>query len=520
MTSILHLFVIKTYAKIRNIFKKPASAIITLLVIAIYGFSIISALLPSSTPEVDGAMKRIYFLAAIGFCFLIMMITMNAKKVALFFEEDSYYLFIGPFKNKQILAYLNFANGMQSIMIGLMAGLIPLMMFQSAGSFNLDYVMMTSLMCGLIAYILITIIDIFYVKDIIDNEKRGYRRYLSFFLLACILGVMGYHYLTSSMNLSDAFMQFIASPTFNYIPIIGWSNYALVSYIEGNLLMTLAMVALVIAVAVGVSLLLVNIKGYFFEQAMIDATEFTEMYRKAREGKTNVNEVKKVHKATVQFRAGEGALFSKSLLTLKKTRKLLNISEITMLAVMIIVFGLVFDFGFIMYSFMSLFYLMNSMSVSSIEDELRHLYIYLIPGSPFKKLLNVIAIPFLRTALFGLIMMVSGIVLYRPEPLFAIFATITVLSFTFTLYGADIVTLRVLKTRRSAMTTQMIRMFIQFVTIIPSVLLGIAIGFGVGDIYQALPYICLVISIVNISFGLLMFYLCRKMLSGDAYLED
>lgn len=126
MKQLIKLNATKKKAKIRDLFKSPLSAIFMILMIGGTAFSILPVFF-SKQARLAEDMFSVYTLLVIGFSFGLIVMILLQKRMALFFEEDSYYMFIGPFNNRQILGYAAFDSLLQSLLTGLFCGLLPVL---------------------------------------------------------------------------------------------------------------------------------------------------------------------------------------------------------------------------------------------------------------------------------------------------------------------------------------------------------------------------------------------------------
>ncbi len=106
MTALQKLWFNKQKATIRNLFRKPSSAIFMILIILFYGITFISSLFfkeevaKSATLDVHTTVMII-----LGFTAMMMLFTLMSSRKALFYEDDAFYLFSGPFSKKQQMKY-------------------------------------------------------------------------------------------------------------------------------------------------------------------------------------------------------------------------------------------------------------------------------------------------------------------------------------------------------------------------------------------------------------------------------
>ena len=102
MRSLLFLSFLKMKGAVRNQFRTPASALITILLILLYGGLVIMAFAASSdNPMAKGTLDtNSALLIGIGMTALFAFTVMLNKRKALVFDTDAYYLFAGPYTRK------------------------------------------------------------------------------------------------------------------------------------------------------------------------------------------------------------------------------------------------------------------------------------------------------------------------------------------------------------------------------------------------------------------------------------
>ena len=121
MKTLCMLWLLKIKGQIRNIFRKPSSAIFTVIIVLLYGFIFSSLLfMPSNGLTVNVEMHTSITLLVALLALLMFSTMMNSHK-ALFYGEDAYYLFAGPFSKKQINAYFVLYTSLTSLGIALFA---------------------------------------------------------------------------------------------------------------------------------------------------------------------------------------------------------------------------------------------------------------------------------------------------------------------------------------------------------------------------------------------------------------
>ena len=122
MKSLLYLSLLKVKGTVRNQFRTPASALITIFLIFLYGGLVIMAFAASSdNPAAGGTVDtNTAILIGIGMTAIFAFTVMLNKRKALVYDTDAYYLFAGPYTRKQINGYILFQSLRQGVLYGLL----------------------------------------------------------------------------------------------------------------------------------------------------------------------------------------------------------------------------------------------------------------------------------------------------------------------------------------------------------------------------------------------------------------
>ena len=171
MKSLLYLSFLKVKGTVRNQFRTPASALITIFLILLYGGLVIMAFVTSSdNPAAEGTVDtNTAVLIGIGMTAIFAFTVMLNKRKALVYDTDAYYLFAGPYTRKQVNGYILFQSLRQGVLYGLL-GCYMIAMFSMAGYFTIPYflVCFVDLTLMLVFFLLLT--DYIYMWGLV-NEK-------------------------------------------------------------------------------------------------------------------------------------------------------------------------------------------------------------------------------------------------------------------------------------------------------------------------------------------------------------
>ncbi|WP_314063647.1 putative ABC exporter domain-containing protein [uncultured Vagococcus sp.] len=517
MKQLIKLNMTKKKAKIRDLFKSPLSAIFMILMIGGTAFSILPVFF-SKQARLAEDMFSVYTLLVIGFSFGLVVMILLQKRMSLFFEEDSYYMFIGPFNNRQILGYAAFDSLLQSLLTGLFCGLLPVLFLMSVGKFTLLQLLTACLSSILLINAFMTLLQITYVKELISQQKSRRNQLLGLVSLLVVAAFIAYNIFVAHFDVRAGLLAFITSKNFYWVPLIGWAKLAINSSFAPDylgLFIGLGLPLLTNGLLIGY---FTRIQGNFYEQAMIDAVDYTDYYKKALAGK-DTSQPKQLQNVTIRYKQKEGALLSKNWLILLKSRQFLTKGELIPLFA-----GLVFCFSlkpnFYLYTGLLVFYLINTVSSSSITEELKSNYIYLIPGHPLKKLLNILVIPFGKTLLFCFLFLLPGALFLKASLTTFLLTFILLASLIAVFHSANVAALRLVKSRSNIMLESALRMLVIGASLIPSALITLGFYALTGNINTSLILLVPVITLINLLLTSGIFYLCQGMMNGNAYTAD
>lgn len=519
MNNLIKLSFTKKKAKLRSIFSKPVSGIFTLFIIICYAAMFIPVFDTEGKEPIDAIMTSIYIMLVLAMTLMICLMTLLQKRQALFFEEDSYYLFIGPFSNRQILAYGVIDSIFMSFLTALICVSLPMLIVAATAVLPISYILLGMFISTLIIFLFTMMSQYIYLKDLVREAKSHTKKVIGFAFILAIAGFLAYSYFSTGSDIKAGLMNFLLSKEFYYVPIIGWAKYALEGLLTNDWLAVFLGSGLLVAMSVILSMMLVRIKGYFYEKAMVDAVEYSEFYKKAMSGEAVENEHKKYHEAAVHYRKGEGAIFSKSLLVLKKSRTIFTQQDMISL-VGVLIFGFLVLSDVIAYGGFVLLYLMNTSGTSSLIEELKMNYIYLIPGNPFKKLVNTLIVPILKTVLLSATMMAASYFMFDMSLLEWLVGIVMIVSFVFVFYAGNIVSIRVLKSRANKMLEATLRMLIVAATCALSVGILWLIHHFTGNLIMNLAVLVPMVVGFNLVISSLLIYACSSMMNGNAYTAD
>lgn len=513
MKTIFSLFWLQQKSKVKNIFKKPITAILTAVGILFFGGMMALMLFGAShlnREPIPNGYDYIAWLSVGMMGFMLLSQALQTSKQALFFVEDSYYLFTMPLTKKQVIGYLILKN----ILYALYFGVFVLFM---CTSLSMPIAPLTGLatlvimVMGTLSSLLILMLqDYYYLMKIAAPEiAKKVMLGLKVLLGLAVAGILFVFY-QNDFNVLAFAPKLVTMQALNYIPIIGWMKAAVVAAFVPDFTTIAFYFGLLLATTLLFAYMLLNFKGEFYEEALQDSEEFSNAYRAAKTGKASIG---KVHDVSESMQMNEKAFFSKEILMLKKTRQFLK-KEDMMIIVMYLFISYLSGMDFASYARLMFIWLFISMMRSSIGNELKNPYIYLAPGNPRKKMFAIALPPMITPAMMITVSYVIGGIVFKAAPLQIIEQLISSLSMIPLLLAGNVFALRILKGQSNMIVENLLRLVIMFVIMIPTLIASVMLFMVVGNTTSVLVMVNIILAIFNLFGAYLVFYFCAPMLNG------
>lgn len=521
MSALTKLWFLKIKSNIRNVFRKPASAIFTVLMIIIYGALFVAILFMDKTQITAGMMIDVHMsiLIILGFLALMIFATIFAKKQALFFETDAFYLFGGPFTRKQVMQFLM----SQTIMQSLLLGAVSLFGFSFTGgtvAFSSVFYIVVVLINAVLVFFFSLLNDYVYILSITNKKYKNIARAIIVILVALVVIIFGITLLQSNFDINNGLINFVKSPLFYIVPMFGWAKMTLIGIVESSAIMIFGGIALLIVALGTLYYFFTRFKGDFYEQALQDAIEFTAYYKKARAGKDVSKEFRKVKQVHASFKEGAWAIFSKGMLQMRKVNGFLSLGEIGTIFFYFVITVLI-DGGFGFFVYMMVFWLFGTLQQSTLQEELKNYLIYLIPDDPLKKLIAVILPTLVKVCIVSTVAMIAAAIFYGIGIIEAIQYLITIYGYIMVFVSASVLATKILRSRNSAMMENMLRMLVIIVCSLPGAVLMMVLMMNPQWFSVSMMNIVSYSSLaMNIIISVIIILSCKNMLKGRELNSD
>ncbi|OUQ09071.1 hypothetical protein B5E92_01440 [Erysipelatoclostridium sp. An15] len=511
MKPLIKLKILKTKGSIRELFENKAAGIIIIFTGLIYLLGLGTMIGNTSASMQNNPLVNIMILIYIGFLAILIFSTFMSSRKALFFGEDAFYLFTGPFTKTQIMTYLTFQNLSQSLYLTLICFMI-FVFFSTIVTVSLGFMILTAVVSMIAFFCFLILSDYLYVLSIGDRKYRKYSKIIPAIIIILVLVVVGLVYLQTG-DYNNLLLNLIKSDLFYVIPIFGWIRLILVSFIEQNFLITLLTFLLLLITTVLIYYAFIKYQGDFYEQALQDGFEYPKVMKAAKEGnQRSISNQKVKTKITGKFKQGAWAILSKNFLIMRKGNELINKNDIVTLGIYIaITIFLKADLELFIY--WVILWVFTAIRQSELARDMKNYQIYLIPENPFKKLLAVTIPTFIKVFVYAFFAFLIVGIYYHHGLGVIITYFMTILGYTGIIISGTILSLKFFKNLSSSFFETIMTIILMMIAAIPSTII---LAFVVTSIdSQVLLVLGSYVSlIVNLVISLLILYYCRDMMNG------
>lgn len=514
MQPLVKLWLMKQKATIRNLFRKPSSAIFTVLMVLVYGGLFITMLFSDSFMSASIHDLHNAVMLSLGFAAMFVISLLWQKRKALFYEADSFYLFSGPYTRAQIMRYLMGQTLLQAVLFSL---LCVFMLVCFGGGIAYTPFFLISCIFGFILLFSFFLIftDYLYILSI-TNEK--YKKLSHVTIGVFVFIIFAIFMVTLAQNhfvIRSGLTSFVESDLFYFVPLFGWLKWLLIASMQGEVVIYGIALALLLGANIVLYRFFISFKGDFYEQAMMDSIELSQYMQQVKAGKQNAMKLNaKVHSSKVRFRLGAGAIFSKNFLIMKKTRDFLRIQEIAVIVFYFVV-SLFTGLGFGMFCYMLIIWIFQTLQTCDLMQELKNYQIYLIPAKPLQKLWYAMLPTLLKLSILIIVSVVGSGVFFRMPFAEILQYCIMLLGYTMVFLSATVLSIRLLKSRSNMFVENLLRMLIILVCSLPSValILIIVVQQGIYDL-QVITLISNLSLLMNFIVSFLIIFFCKGMMNG------
>ncbi len=418
---------------IRELVHHPGKLVMYLLIIAGISVSVFSAVFSSDEAEKHitadiGFLHGIY----LGAMLLIALPVLfrGLKSGATFFRmSDVHFLFIAPISPKRILFYGLIKQLLASIFV-----MLILMVYSSMliDLFGIAVWQVVVLAVGA-AVMLCAMQALSMMLYSLTNGKKRPGQIALLLIFACVAAQLAIYVAAFFANGADvdSAVSALSSPYLEYVPLIGWMKGAVFGFLFGNYLAAGIYTAL-FAAAIGAAVAVFAVRDLdFYEDVLQSTARADEIRKNKREGKMSFGTGKvRVTSTGIKKGWGPNVLFYKHLLEGKRKNRFFISAQAIFLLLFSVLFVVIFRIStdgamppdyVIAVSAMFCCYIQFFFSASGDWSlELEKTPIYLIPASPFQKLLWASMTTVIRPFMEGIVIFAVLYAILQSNPLLAL----------------------------------------------------------------------------------------------------
>jgi len=475
--------------RLLQIFKSPGKLILYLLVLAaVVGLIIITVVGAADAGNLY-EVTSLEWLRGIMFAFLLISFIpgflLGLKQGGNLFQmHDVNFLFVSPLRPQSILLY----GILRTIAMTLLGGLFIL--FQTGGigrTFDIGFSGLLVVFAGYVLAVIFTQLMTLAIYSFSNgnDRRKSVVRALGLLLFLPVLAMAMRAFLRNGGDLMPALQELVYSPVMAWTPILGWASEGTIAILGGDVLRGVLFYAA--TMGAGVLLLLYAYIGGedYYEDAMAVTETTFEKIRAAEQGNIGaaMSTDKKVKVAKTGLGgSGEKSLFYKHLRESSRQNRTFLWGGFSFVMVLgAAVFALLSSDSSIfvilpIYMFISMF----SIGTGRGMKELYSHYIYLIPASPFRKIIwSNVEMLFKIAVESTLVFAISGIILGETL-LFIVLAIAIYMLFCLVLLGVQYMLLRWTGSHLSPMILLTVYMLALLLLLTPGAVASIFVGMWVG----------------------------------------
>jgi len=523
MSALLYLIRAKFFARVRNIYRKPVSAIITTLGILCYIVFFVMQFVIQGNSTITSQVYDAQISISIYTAFVILIaVTMSfQKRTSLLTGEDAANILTGPFSQRTVLKYIVIGTFQNSLLFSLGTSLY-LVFFSYL--LNLNFLSLLLMMIGGfgVFYFVFVGVDYFYLMSIANPKFNTIKKIFYSSIVLIIFLIVAYYFVAANFDFAILLNNILSSTMLDAIPIFGWFRLGASSFIQGDYLWFVIAFGGILLADILLTYTVIDFRYDFYEQINKDAEWYTTIRAQVKEGRYNAGEttgkVREVNMAS--FGIGARAISSNIFLQMKKTNNWIKKSDLilTIFYLAIAYFG---QLGFTFFQYYILIIVFTTINSDSIMRELKQPYIYLIPDKPLKKLIHLLLPMTVKTGLLVIISLILACLAFQASVGELLSAILTTLGYALVLIAGSVWSIRLLKSRSNAVSESFIKMFIIILSLVPAVGVSLWLFAVMGEANPHLMNAITAVSLLtNIVVGTILILLAKSLLNGTNIMAE
>ena len=526
MKALGYLFRTTIKNRIKQLRKNPGQLVLVILFVVMMGMVLFSAAISKNEPQDFHPMAELEALVLALYAVMFVMVCMSglSSGASFYSMADVNLLFATPIPQQKILFYGLLRQLGTSVLLGFF------LLFQYTwlhNMYNLSFVGLLAILLGYCLNVFCAQLTSMVIYSFTSgNDSRRHTVKVALVGLCALAGaavaIPVLHVWNSPTDwpmkefYTDARMGAAVSAGNSWLlalfPVAGWLKIAVSGIFEGALMSVLLGLGAVAAYVVALVALITKTHPDFYED-VLKATEVSfSAITAAKQGKmaeavpANV----KVGKTGIGSGSGAGVFFYKHRLESRRSRLFVLDTMTLVWAGICIVFALFMRGEGIVPVFVFATYIqIFSSSMGRWLRELIMPYVYMIPVSPFRKLVGVCRESICKAAAEAIVVIVPVGLIVAASPLEIVVCVIARFSFALLFMAGNILVERLFGQVVSKALIIGVFFLSMIILALPGVVVGAILGAASGSIFATM----LVIVAWNVAVALLIAFLCRDILN-------
>lgn len=517
MNAIIYLIVRQYINRIKRLFRKPLSAVLTVLAVLFFiGGPILMMVLPVNYDGIVSVETREIFIAGVQlFLGITFILSALSQQSGLFTYNEAIILFSSPFSKRTILLYSTIQTLPAAILTALfMCFYFP---FIIGGAMTQLKLLGTLLVMSLMMYCVYILYYYIYIQDIAHAGLKKKLKKFVWLFFAAVLAAFAATWLANGRNAGDAAVAFFTSTAYNAFPVLGWAKWAVAALLNDDYITGFIPATLLLAAA---SYLLARIyysqEVDFYEKAQLDSIRLQKVMDSIKSNGYDAGgiSIQKVRKTKAEFRPGAAAIMSRQLIEMKKRGPMLTFKDF-FTGIIYIVIGLAAGLDFEVVIFMIIFFMVSDTTTDIWNNEFKKPYIYLIPEKSTKKLVYAVLPSLIKTAVTESIVTVAAAVIFGAGIRKTIFFLLLLLSYNFLFTSAGVFTHRIMGKMTNAAAQAFVRVLFVMASAVPGGVLAIILYV----LTESSSVLFVPVVLINVLTALLFVFMSRTLLEQSEILN-
>ncbi|PKM73795.1 MAG: hypothetical protein CVU91_01725 [Firmicutes bacterium HGW-Firmicutes-16] len=507
----------KIHNQLVSFFKKPVRLIYVVIFIGLLVLTMIGG--NAGAKESDRVVRDISELTAgINALFiLIFATTFNSglKNGGTFFKmADVNYLFPSPLNKRSILFYALIQQIWSSMLIGIF------ILFQYSAlhmNYNLSYLGLTLIFLTYsLTVFLSQTLGMFLYTFVSDSEKKkNIAKAVLYIIIVGILAYIGLHVLQNKDHIVKALAEAGNGLPVLLFPFAGWIGGFAGSIFKGEYIESALWLILSAAAFTAMLIAMSRSKREYYEDVIASAETMQNTINSAKDGvpPEATPKVIKVGKEGIGKGNGASVFFYKHMLENRRASKIW-IKPMSLVFVLITIGFTIFmkGAGILPIFAFSVYMQVFTVALGRFNRELTKPFIYLVPESPFKKIIYALAETFPTELLESALIFIPVSIILGAPALVCILCIVGRMTFSFLFIASSIAIERLWGGSLSKVAGLLIYFVVDILLSAPGIVLAVVLSASGITLFSSDITSVMSITLMNIPVASLIIYSCRNVL--------